>query len=186
MPGIPGTSGTDDGIAAEILTYIALPKGVVTLGATVDDGIRAQTGYLGTSEAFLLAEGGSSNFRFFVQDAGIYAFRFVYLEISGAAHVELFSLKANGDKVLLNDTANGGLKTYRVGVAPTKSTLTISTTIPNGLTGVPLTGVVSDLANKTITADIPAGGAAGYLTITPALSLVSVQVQGGKLVIKYQ
>ena len=163
-----------------------MPSSTVTLGATVDDGIRAQTGYLGTSEAFLLAEGGSSNFRFFVQDAGIYAFRFVYLEIGGAAHVELFSVKADGDKVLLNDTANGGLKTYRVGVAPTKSTLTISTTIPNGLTGVPLTGVVSDLANKTIKADIPSGGAAGYLTITPALSLVSVQVQGGKLVIKYQ
>ena len=186
MPGIPGINGTDDGIAAEILTYVDLPKGVVTLGATVDDGFRAQTGYLGTSEAFLLAEGGSSNFKFFVQDAGIYAFRFVYLEVGGAAHIELFSVNASGEKVLLNDTANGGLKTYRVGVAPTKSTLTISTTIPNGLTGVPLTGVVSDLANKTITADIPASGAAGYLSITPALSLVSVQVQGGTLVIKYQ
>ena len=106
--------------------------------------------------------------------------------LTGGAHLELFSVKANGDKVLLNDVANGGFKTYREGVAPVKSLLTVSTTIPNGLTGTPLTGVVTDTATKTITADIPTSGKQGFLTITPAVSLLSVQTVGGKLVIKYQ
>jgi hypothetical protein len=34
----------------------------------------------------------------------------------------MFTVKADGSSVLLNDVANGGLKAYRVGVAPDKST----------------------------------------------------------------
>ena len=57
-----------------------------------------------------------------MQDAGIYPMRTVWQEGGGGAHLELFSVKADGSNVLLNDTANGGFKCYRIGVAPNKPT----------------------------------------------------------------
>ena len=63
---------------------------------------------------------------------------------------------------------------------------TVTSTPPSGLGGTELTGVAHDLGSKTITADIPANGASGFLTITPAVQLLSVTVENGKLVIKYQ
>ena len=63
--------------------------------------------------------------------------------------------------------------------------LTVSTVIPAGLSGTPLTNVVIDTATKTITADIPAGSQ-GYLTITPVVTILSTKVTGGKLVVTYQ
>ncbi len=63
---------------------------------------------------------------------------------------------------------------------------TVSTVPPNGLSGTPLTGAVVDTASKTITADIPANGTQGYLTITPAVIITSTKIEGGKLVITYQ
>ncbi len=63
---------------------------------------------------------------------------------------------------------------------------TVSTTPPSGLGGSQLTGVVVDATGKTITADLPATGASGFLTITPSVTISSVKIEGGKLVIKYQ
>ncbi len=63
---------------------------------------------------------------------------------------------------------------------------TVSTAVPAGLAGAALTNATVDSANKTITADIPAGGAQGYLTITPAVTIKSVVIANGKLVITYQ
>jgi len=56
-----------------------------------------------------------NNCKFFVQDAGIYPVRILFQDNGGAAHIELASVKANGDKVLVNDLDNGGFKAYRVG-----------------------------------------------------------------------
>ncbi len=44
IPGIPGTGGSTDGIAAEILTFLDLPKGVITMGFNSDDGFRTYAG----------------------------------------------------------------------------------------------------------------------------------------------
>jgi hypothetical protein len=63
---------------------------------------------------------------------------------------------------------------------------TVSTTPPSGLGGSQLTGVVVDATGKTITADLPATGNSGFLTITPSVTISSVKIEGGKLVIKYQ
>ena len=41
----------------------------------------------------------------------------------GDANIELFTLKEDDTKVLVNDTENGGLKAYRVGVVPDKLAL---------------------------------------------------------------
>jgi len=124
--------------------------------------------------------------RFFVQDAGIYPIRVVYQDNGGAAHIEVASVQANGDKLLVNDLDNGGFKTYRAGVAPAKSTITVVAAVPAPLSGSALTGVTVSEATKTITADIPASGTSGYLSITPSVKILSVTVEGTKLVIKYQ
>jgi len=65
------------------------------------------------------------------------------------------------------------------------SDTTVSTTPPPGLGGGSFSNVVIDEANKTITADLPASGDQGYLTISPARAIKSVEKVGGKLVIKY-
>ncbi len=59
---------------------------------------------------------GSSDtlFSFYVNAAGVYPMRMVWCEGGGGANVEWFTVGADGTKVLLNDTANGGLKAWRV------------------------------------------------------------------------
>ncbi len=126
MPGIPATDGSTDGIAAEIITYIELPAGAVTMGVNSDDGFRTSAGVV--TDAFgniNLGEfdGGrgaaDTLYTFVVEEAGVYPFRTIWEEGGGGANVEWFTVKADGTKVLLNDTANGGFKTYRAITSPT-------------------------------------------------------------------
>jgi hypothetical protein len=195
MPGVPGVTGTDYGIAAEITTFVELPAGVVTLAIACDDRFRAQAGPIGKpTDGILLAEGGlelngataTGLTRFFVQDAGIYPIRVLFQDNGGAAHIEIASVKANGDKVLVNDLENGGFKAYRAGVAPAKSTRVAVGKVPTGLTGTPLTGVTLSESTKTVTADIPTTGTSGYLSISPSVTIISIKNENGKLVIQYQ
>ena len=195
MPGVPGISGLSSGIAAELTTFVELPAGVVTLGIACDDRFRAQAGPIGkATDGILLGEGGlelngntaTGLTKFFVQDAGIYPVRILFQDNGGAAHIELASVKANGDKVLVNDRDNGGFKAYRVGVAPAKSTRVAVGKVPAGLTGTALTGVTLSESTKTVTADLPITGASGFLTITPSVTIISIKNEGGKLVITYQ
>ncbi len=84
------------------------------------------------------------------------------------------------------DVGRAPINAIQLVPAPAPAGPTVSTTPPSGLGGSQLTGVVVDTAGKTITADLPANGSAGYLTITPAVTISSVTIEGGKLVIKYQ
>jgi hypothetical protein len=127
MPGIPGLNFTDDGISAEIRTFVEFPAGLITMGVNSDDGFRTQAGYINNpADGVLLGEFDGSRgsadtlFRILVQDPGVYGLRTVYMEGTGGANIEWFTVKTDGTKVLLNDTANGGLNAYRVGVAPEK------------------------------------------------------------------
>ena len=127
MPGIPGTTGFTDGIDAEVITFVELPAGVITLGVVSDDSFRLQAGYINKPADGLVvsqSDGATYNstFRCVVKEAGIYPIRVIYQEGGGDAGLELSCFKADGTRVLLNDTANGGYKTYRSGVAPTKVT----------------------------------------------------------------
>lgn len=127
MPGIPGTSGSTDGIDAEVITFADLPAGIITFGVVSDDSYRIQAGYINKpADAVLMSQvdGSTANltFRCVVKDAGVYPIRVIWQEGGGGANLELFTVKADGTRVLLNDSDNGGYKTYRVGVAPNKPT----------------------------------------------------------------
>ena len=53
-----------------------------------------------------------------VRAAGIYPVRLITFSQAGAGSVELFTVKDDGTKVLVNDTANGGLAAFRSGTVP--------------------------------------------------------------------
>ncbi|MCI0541375.1 MAG: hypothetical protein L0Z50_39760, partial [Verrucomicrobiales bacterium] len=120
MPGIPGIDGGADGIAGEILTYLDLPKGLITMGVNSDDGFKTTAGLnpSDAASALLLGEfsGGrgaaDTIFQFVVEEAGIYALRTTWEEGGGGANIEWFTING-GTKVLVNDDANGGVKAYR-------------------------------------------------------------------------
>jgi len=125
LPGIPGVNGSNDGFDVEITTFVDLPAGMLTMGVVSDDSFRAQAGYINVpANASLLSEmdGTTANvtFKFLVQDAGIYPLRVVWQEAGGGAHLELFSVAADGTRALIGDSANGGYKAYRSGVVPSK------------------------------------------------------------------
>ena len=130
MPGLPGEHGTTDGIAAEILTFIEFPEGQLTMGVNSDDGFRVEIGYINDRENVMNVEefdGGrgaaDTLFLLDVRAAGVYPVRVIYFNGGGDANIELFTVKEDNTKVLVNDTENGGLKAYRVGVVPEKPVL---------------------------------------------------------------
>jgi len=101
---------------------------------------------------------------------------------AGAITVEATSAAPNGT----GSPARAPINAIQLVPPPAPAGPTVSTTPPSGLGGSQLSNVVVDATGKTITADLPATGASGFLTITPAVAIKSVKVEGGKLVIQYQ
>lgn len=123
MPGIPGTSGSSDGISIEVVTFIELPGGFCAMGVNSDDGFRTTAGFLNDNPLILGEYNGGRSaadtlFQFAVQDSGVYAFRTVYFEGGGDASFEWFLVKGDGTRVLINDVENGGLRAYQKGTVP--------------------------------------------------------------------
>src|SRR5690606_13356263 len=125
MPGIPSLTGSDDGVDAEIITFVELPEGWVTMGVNSDDGFRMQAGFINNpADGILLGEfngargASDTTFRILVEDAGIYPIRTIWQDGTGTANIELFTVSEDGTKVLINDTANDGLRAFRTGEAP--------------------------------------------------------------------
>ena len=130
MPGVPGNIDTTDGIAAEILTFIEFPEGQLRMGVNSDDGFRVEIGYINDRENVMKVgefPGGrgaaDTLFLLDVRAAGVYPVRVIYFNGGGDANIELFTVKEDDTKVLVNDTENGGLKAYRVGAVPDKLVL---------------------------------------------------------------
>ncbi|MCF7762517.1 MAG: hypothetical protein K9N62_02475 [Verrucomicrobia bacterium] len=124
MPGVPGSYGSYDGVTAEILTFIDFPAGMVTMGVNSDDGFRLEIGHIGHPEVMVAGQfngargSGTTSFLMDVRAAGVYPVRVVYYSGGGDASIELFTLNAAGEPVLVNDTAKGGLRAYRQGTVP--------------------------------------------------------------------
>src|SRR5438876_1162215 len=83
MPGTPGTTGSTDNIAAEILTWLDLPEGDITMGVNSDDGFRMTIGGSIPNDRFKVNVGqfdggrGAADtiFKFHIAKAGLYAAR---------------------------------------------------------------------------------------------------------------
>jgi hypothetical protein len=140
MPGIPGLTGGIDGIAVEILTFIELPRGYLTMGVNSDDGFRTTAGFLNDTP-LLLGEydggrsAGDTLFQFAVEEAGVYAFRTLYFEGGGDACVEWFIVNSDGTRALVNDTANGGRRSYQEGTVPNRPIENVVVTIRRDASG---------------------------------------------------
>jgi hypothetical protein len=148
IPGIPGDATADtDNITAEIFTVVRIPEpGMYTFGFNSDDGFQVTAGnLLDIEERLVLGEfdgsRGSSTTSFPVafEEAGDYQMRALWFEGTGGANLEWFTITPN--KALLNDTDNGGLKTFAF---RSGNPLALTSVSPaNGTGGAPLAPTVS-------------------------------------------
>jgi hypothetical protein len=169
MPGIPGTTGSTDGFAVEIKTFLELSAGFYQMGVNSDDGFQTKAGFLNDVPLILgTFDGGRSAgdtlFSFGVEESGVYAFRTVYLEATGDASIEWFVIKPDGTKLLLNDTANGGPRAYQQGTVPDQPIEDVRITIQKNTNGQVL---LEWPAGTLQAADIVTGA---YQTVTGATS----------------
>jgi hypothetical protein len=154
MPGFPGigpTGGTDNA-AAEILTYLSLPAGLITMVVASDDGFRVSpaTNVVDPHNALTLgifnAGRGVADtvFNFNVQQAGTFPMRLVWENGNGGANVEWFTINPDGTKVLINDTSNPtALKAYRAagaGTPPQNAPTITAVTLAGGNIKITWTG----------------------------------------------
>ncbi|MCL4786173.1 MAG: hypothetical protein KJ070_05175 [Verrucomicrobia bacterium] len=172
MPGIPGLNFSTDGIAVEITTFITLPSGLITMGVNSDDGFRTLTGFLNHTPLILdQFDGGRSStdsiFQFAAQEAGVYAFRTLYVEGGGNANLEWFIVKPDGTRVLVNDTDNGGPASFQQGTIPTPP---VDVTVKASLNASGQ--VVIEWSAGTLESATEVGGA--YSTVTGATSPYTV------------
>lgn len=114
IPGIPGSGGHTDNLAAEVLAWVQLPAGLVKLGVNSDDGFRVTVATNADPAAIELGvfDGGrgaaDTQFSALVTQAGLYPLRLVWYEGTGGANLEFFSVDAAGQKIPINHRANAG------------------------------------------------------------------------------
>jgi len=191
MPGIPGTEGGTDNIAMEILTFIELPKGFITMGVNSDDGFLTSAGNL--KDKFGRRDLGEFNggrgasdttFGFAVEEAGTFAFRTIWEEGGGGANIEWFSVDGTGKKTLINDRAGGGFKAYRAATAQGFSNTVVTKVAPGVDAGDVLPGaeielVISEGTDKVDTTKVALSldGATLAATSTKAGSTITVKAK---------
>ncbi len=139
LPGIPGTTGSTDNIAAEALTYLELQPGVYQMVVNSDDGFEVTTGIKSATVAemkflslglFDAGRGATDTlFTFTVQQAGVYFFRLLWFEGGGGANVEWFTVNANGSRALVNGTQTGSIKAFRTRTVAEPTLPSTSTTL---------------------------------------------------------
>jgi hypothetical protein len=129
IPGIPGRDPTVilpavnvDNVAAEVVTYLELKKGVYRFGVNSDDGFKVTAGRKNPRDASGLLLGqfdggrGVADSLFYVDVLadGYYPVRLLWYEGGGGAALEFFTVDlATGQKSLINNSADPkALKAY--------------------------------------------------------------------------
>lgn len=206
MVGTPGSppdagNGTDN-IVGEALTYLALPKGLVTMGVRSDDGFQLQMGaavpgdrystnaivvesYPGTRSA------GDNIVTFNVAQAGLYAARLLYYDAGGDASVEWYTFPPAGttnaslgglntgtNAVLVNDVADGGIAAYQaITSAPLSSYLSSLSPAP-GASGLP---IYPSFAATLVNGSVPVTGVTLSIDGTAVPATVTTTGQGANI-----
>ena len=110
--GPPGGPDDDNYYATEVLACIQLTAGVHIIGVSSDDGTIIEIGGIQIGDAGEWKGDSMVDFLFVVNTAGLYSFRARMLEGGGGSALELSEILADGTRVLLGDTANGGSPIY--------------------------------------------------------------------------
>lgn len=186
FPGLP--AGDYNNIAIEVFAYLELSAGPHRFGVVSDDGFQLRSGTsLSDPSALVLGSetDGTFNgtFEFVVEQTCLYPVRFIWFENDGGANVELFSVDL-GDpnaRILINDPANpaGVVKAW----VPIRLASSAVVTGPYTFE----TAAVVNPATKTIT--VPQAGATRFYRISsgvPAVTITSISLSGGNVVITYQ
>jgi hypothetical protein len=152
----PGLVGMDQ-YALEILTFLKLDPGAYTFGVdmvrnynTTAPGSFRESGFRLTASANprdLFAPemavfdknrpDGEKQFSFVVQQPGIYPFRLLWFSGVGASSLEWYQVTPQGDRILIGDTASGGIAAYRE-ITVTHPYVQYTTTPAPGETSAPV------------------------------------------------
>ena len=143
IPGIPGTTGSTDFIAAEFVTFIELKAGMHRFGVNSDDGFKVTVGpkyrdvFAPAIGLFNTGRGSSDTlFDFYAETDGVYPFRLLWWEGDGGANVEFFAVE-NGKSVPIN----APVSTYK---AYNESTFAMPAYIESVTPAINATGVAPD------------------------------------------
>lgn len=138
IPGIPDGAVGDDDFALEAVTFLHLTPGTYSMIVNSDDGFRVSAGrdardwfrrfVVGEAEGPRGAE--DTTFEFTVTQEGLYSFRLLWYEAGGGANVSWFS---GQNRILINDTASGGIKAYRAITEPRPSFIRYVSPAPNSV-----------------------------------------------------
>jgi hypothetical protein len=124
IPGIPGTTGSTDNIAAESLAFLELQPGFYTMVVNSDDGFQVSTGNADNPTYLVLGKFDAGRgqadtvFYFNIEEAGVYFFRLLYFEGGGDARVEWFTINADGSAALINGEQTGAINAFRTRTVP--------------------------------------------------------------------
>tara|TARA_Y100001934_G_scaffold219097_1_gene260597 strand:- start:5597 stop:8707 length:3111 start_codon:yes stop_codon:yes gene_type:complete len=119
ITGLPGWGDSNDGVVSEFVALVQLGKGIHRFGVNSDDGFIASIG-ANLGDAFSQELGSfnggrgasSSEFDFYISEAGLYPYRVLWWQGGGGASIELYSYVGK-EKVLINDTElEGAIKSY--------------------------------------------------------------------------
>jgi len=186
FPGEDPNVGNDN-YAASFVAWLELPAGITRFGVVSDDGYKVASAVTpGPSTAPLeFHNGGPADERFdvVVPEAGLYAFRLVWYERTGGAHVEWFTEdRATGARTLINDA--GGIRAFATVEAVAPSVVLESAAALGG-SFAPEPGAVVDPAAGTIRAPAGAGDARFY-RLKGASTIDSITLEGGNVVLRYR
>ena len=181
---VPGlASGDQNDFVFEALTILDLPAGFHLMAVNSDDGFKVTSGIeprspnAKTMGIFNGGRGASTSlFNFFVEEAGLYAFRLTWYEDGGGANCEWWMQTADGERILINDDSNSdAVVAY---VFPTQSGLpgliepgVAGFTPGNGATGIP---AYQDFSVSLVNSGEPIDEASLTLSINGEAKEVSV------------
>jgi hypothetical protein len=206
-PGLPATDASTDGANGELLTYVSLPAGLTTFNVSQSDLYRVYFGSWDYTTGLLAAHLNvygpfATAFYVVAQAAGVYPMRFVWNHANGNDPVLLiYTVDTNGNQHLLNDTANGGVATYRALATPTEPYIKFTSPSPvlrqlaypsyalvvniaDGDLGVDDTSPVLTLDGKTITVKTTRVGDVLSLKYAPTTLQVPNEIHTATLAFK--